>query len=227
MLGIGLGLMSRRSRPQRFGRFPGASGAGFTSPDSVASSIVGDGDWRCFLAPSDWTPASFSYPLSKWLATGVGPNSYIFGIESDGKLELAWSTTGSDTVLRQSTAVVPFIDSHLGWIRATLDVDNGSAGHTVTFYTSLNGFDWTVLGVPVVTAGITSIFDSTAALNVGGFNNLAGGYFPGQVNKAQIRNGIGGAVVVNFDPSDWISGNTWTSKQTGEVWTRQGAAVIS
>ena len=32
--------------------------------------------------------------------------------------------------------------------------------------------------------------------------------------------------VVDFNPNDWVSGNTWVSSTTGEVWTRNGQALI-
>lgn len=54
-------------------------------------------------------------------------------------------------------------------VRADVDVDNGSAGSTVKFYTSTDdGTTWTQLGADVVTAGVATIFASTANFSIGG-----------------------------------------------------------
>jgi hypothetical protein len=50
------------------------------------------------------------------------------------------------------------------WVRATLQVNNGSAGNTCTFYTSSDGAAWTVLGTPDIKAGVTSVFVSTSTV---------------------------------------------------------------
>jgi hypothetical protein len=48
----------------------------------------------------------------------------------------------------------------------------------------------------------------------------------GKIFKAEIRNGIDGTLAVDFDPTDWSSGSTWTSSETGEVWTKNGNAYV-
>ena len=68
---------------------------------------------------------------------------------SGGFLQLQWVRT-SATITRTSTAAIPA--GHTAF-RATLDVDNGAAGHTVVFYTAANwGDPWVQLGATVVTA---------------------------------------------------------------------------
>jgi hypothetical protein len=147
----------------------GAVGNYASASDSAAISVTGDLDVRCNLQMVDWTTGASTYFISKWVTTG-NQRAYVFGISTSGTLEFSWSSLGSDTITKLSTSAVPFSDLASGWIRATLDVDNGAAGNDVIFYTSTDGVTWSQLGTTVTTAGTTSIFDSTAVLNLGQIN---------------------------------------------------------
>lgn len=50
--------------------------------------------------------------------------------------------------------------------------------------------------------------------------------FTGRIHRVKVKNGIGGTVVADFDPSRWTTGDTFTAS-TGEVWTRNGNAMFS
>jgi hypothetical protein len=81
------------------------------------------------------------------------------------------------------------------------------------------------LGTTVASLPGTPIFDGTAPLVIGGTD---GGNFQlamGDVYSAQLYNN--GVLVADFEPNDWVSGNTWVSSSTGETWTRNGSALIS
>jgi hypothetical protein len=213
----------------KYGEVFGASGAAgnyFSSPDSSAASITGDIDIRIKASLNDWTPALDRYLVSKWVVTGGGNTSYIVGITPSGALNLAWSTTGSDVASRTSTATLGLSDGATKWVRCTLDVNNGAGGHDVKFFTSNDGTAWVQLGSTITTAGTTSIFDSTAAVNVAGFNSgNVNSIESGKYYRVQILNGIDGTVAVDFDPTRYISGSTFTSA-TGEVWTLNGLTRI-
>jgi len=228
-----VGLMLDKSKglvgSTKYGEVFGASGAAgnyFSSPDSSAASITGDIDIRIKASLNDWTPGLERYLVSKWAATGGGNTSYIVGLTPSGALTLIWSTTGSNTISRTSTATLGLSDGATKWVRCTLDVNNGAGGHDVKFFTSNDGTAWVQLGSTITTAGTTSIFDSTAAVNVAGFNSgNVNSIESGKYYRVQILNGIDGTVAVDFDPTRYISGSTFTSA-TGEVWTLNGLTRI-
>lgn len=204
---------------QNYGYCPGVSGNYFSTPDSAALDITGDMDMSMDVVMEDWSPLA-QYFISKWQVTSVGSNAYVFGVTPGGLLEFSWSPNGTTTTISAiSTAAVPFADGTRGSVRVTLDVDNGSAGNTVTFYTATTYGTWTQLGAPVVTAGVTSIANATSAVNLCGFNSGASSVFPGRIFYAQIRNGINGTVVAAFDPSRAVDGATSFVAATGETWT--------
>ena len=174
----------------------GVAGNYASAPDSVPLSITGDIDIRAYLALDDWTPSAAHTIIGK-IPTTSGQWSYTFDVNTTtGTLLLGWSPNGSSAaVIAKSSTVAPTVANYAGlWIRATLDVDNGAAGNTVTFYTSTDGVAWTQLGDPVVTAGVTSIFNGTADVGIGsnssGVNRVAG-----LIYRAQIYNGIAGTLV--------------------------------
>jgi hypothetical protein len=138
-----------------------------SAPDSAALSITGDIDIQVKVAMTDWTPASEQTVLSKWTTTG-NQRSYALNVRSTSGLRLYTTTDGTSTVLTyDSTAATNFSDGATKWIRATLDVNDGLGNRVAKFYTSDDGTNWTQLGTTVTTAGTTSIFDSTAPLEVG------------------------------------------------------------
>ena len=114
-------------------------------------------------APDDWTPGTILDVGGKYLTTG-NQRGYHLLILTDGKLRLEWSTNGTDVLSRDSTVAVGLVNGKRKFIRGTLDVDNGAAGHDVKFYTSDDGVNWTQLGTTVTTGGTTSIFSNTAGL---------------------------------------------------------------
>lgn len=203
-----------------------------STPDHASLDITGDIDVRADLTPTGWAG---SWAINAWEVMGkydtsTNQRSWRLLVRMDGKVEFTWSTTGSDFIVGTSTARVPFGPGRRGAIRATLDVDNGLGGYTVTFYTAttIAAGDWTQLGAPVVTtSGTTSVFASTTALVVGdianlGFENLARRY-----HAAEVRNGIGGSVVAGPDFAAQPSGTTSFADSAGRTWTLQGGAAIT
>ncbi len=178
---------------------PGVAGNNMTVPDAAALDITGDIDVRVYLAADDWTPSATSYLLSKWQASPQ--YSWRFGLLTTGVLTFVWVTDGTTGTVKfhDSTVVVPFADGQAGWVRATLDVDNGASGADVKFFTSTDGTNWTQLGTTRTGAGTTSIFSGTSQVEIGsqaGASNLAG-----KVLRSQIFNGIDGTKVLDVDTS--------------------------
>jgi len=201
-----------------------------STPDHASLDIVGDIDVRADLAPTSWAGGhdAGSYEvMGKYVLTG-NQRSWRLLMDSPGKVAFAWSPDGTAIVGAASTVPVPFGPGQRGAIRATLDVDNGAGGRTVTFYTAptLAG-PWTMLGTPVVTAGTTSIFNSSASLEVGDIAALG---FGGQTRRfygASVRSGIGGTVVAAPDFAAQTVGATSFTDSAGRVWSLTGGAAIT
>ena len=192
------------------------TGVPASTPDAAILDITGDIDVRIDLTPALWGGGIFQSVISKFQA--AAQQSWLFQIIDTGALTFLWSTTGADLLQAFSTAVVPFEHGHRGAIRAVLDVNNGAAGRTIRFYTAstLTG-PWTQLGADVVQGGVTSIFNSTTAVVVGGHSGTA--EFRGIVHAAEVRNGIDGTVVANPNFSAQAAGVTSFADAAGRTWT--------
>lgn len=212
---------------------PGTNGNYLSTPDAASLDITGDIDLRVRVAMDDWTPGTTSALLAKYLGSG-GSDSFIFGVDGGtGKLRAYWTETGSTLKSTLSTVATPAADGAPLWVRVTLDVDNGAGGHDVKFYTSTDGVSWTQLGTTYTGSGTTSIFAGTQPVSLGGYATGAGALTAGKIYAAQVRNGIGGTIVANFDADDFAYANENTATDsTGKVWTvnrsssGQKAAVV-
>lgn len=84
-----------------------------------------------------------------------------------GVLQLRWTTDGSTVNATQSSVATGITDGATKWVRATMDVNDGAGNRVIKFYTSDDGTTWTQLGTTASGPGTTSIFDSTAVIEVG------------------------------------------------------------
>lgn len=203
--------------------------------DKAALDIVGDIDVRIDIEPVRWRNGDRRMLLcGKWVRTTQ--QSWIVRVDELGYARYSWSTGGTDAtvVTVASTARMPMTGRKA--LRVTHDVNNGAGGNTVTFYTSdtINGA-WTILGAAVITAGVTSIFSSTAEVEIG-TASAGAGYgevfsttdpFVGRIYGMEVRNSAG-TLVADFDPTaqaegatSWADGlgNTWTIEEQAEVTT--------
>jgi hypothetical protein len=203
---------------------PGTSGNYASTPDTAAISITGDLDQRVRVSLNDWTPAALTTIAGKYNATG-NQRSWLLRVNTDGTLEFRWSTDGVSDITKSSTSATGFTNETAHFVRVVLDVNNGAAGNDVKFYTS-DDYDpstgagtWNQLGTTVTTAGTTSIFNSTAALEVGTFNAGTGSPLSGRAYYAEVLNGIAGTRVAEFDATDFADAGTSAVSSTGETWT--------
>lgn len=201
------------------------SGLGASTADKASLDITGDLDIRVDITPDSWRGVAWA--IAGKYATGGDNRSWIIRLGTDGRPILSWTTAGTFATLNtvRGTAI-PDGTGRLA-LRFTLDVDNGSSGHGVTFYTAptIDG-PWTQWDqqwfVPT-----TSVYAGTANLEVGSANNGGGAFVDGEplagkVHAFQLYNGIGGTLVADFRPDErtdletgsWAdtcaSPNTWT-----------------
>ncbi len=189
-----------------------------STPDGAAVSITGDIDIRAEMTLRNWAQSTFL--VTKGFTSGVNQKSYALGVDDSGHPALYWSTTGANTLTATCAQVVPRPLTGRRALRATLDVDNGAAGRTVTFYTSDDFSTWTQLGDPVVQAGTTSIFDGDQPLYF--YANSGGEY-----HKAEVRNGIGGTAVANPDLSLVAENAASFADAAGRTWTVNAGAKVT
>lgn len=203
-------------------QLPGSSGNYASTPDAASLDITGDIDIAAKIASDDWTPAADSYVIAKYTVTG-NQRSYALILTTTGTLALQWSADGTTSITKNSTAnLAALANGAVKWVRATLDVDNGAAGNTTRFYTSDDGVTWTQLGADVVTATATSIFASTAVLEIGSRNAGTSDFFAGKFFEGWVKTGIGGTAVAR--PIATVTG---VSDATPLTWTVNGTAIPS
>lgn len=196
---------------EMFGFTPTTANNSISTPDSAAISITGDLEIRTKLAVTNGSifyNKMFSGNDRSYRVSFFNPKFLLYEWSVDG-------TVGTMTSIF-STGSVPYNTGVVIWIRVTHDVDNGAGGNDVIFYTSIDGIVWTQLGAKITTAGVTSIFDSVGLFRLGNSNQE-----PNSIYYADLRNGIGGPIVMMFDPSNDCTDVTATSftSSTGEVWT--------
>lgn len=203
---------------------PGISGSHAVTPDAAPLDIVGDLDIRADITAYNW--GVFQMVLTKY-NTPTNNRSYRLLLDTPGVLEFTWSNDGT-TVLSAASVAHGFTPGSRHSIRATIDVDNGAAGRTITFYTgpTING-PWTMLGAPVVQGGVTSIHSGTAEMEAGGRDGVSGDVFGGVIHAGQVRDGIDGAIVANPDFAAQATGTTVFVDSAGRTWTVNGAAEIT
>lgn len=200
---------------------PGASGDYASTPDAASLDIVGDIDLRVKVALDDWTPAAESTLIAKYTATG-NQRSYALAVTATGALIFRWSEDGTAESSETSSATVSASNGASIWVRATMDVDNGGGDAAVNFYTSTDGSTWTALGAEQLVGATTSIFASTAVLELGAQTGGTVNRLAGKIFQAQVLSGIAGTSVANP-----IASLTALDDATPLTWTVQGNAYLS
>lgn len=187
----------------------------WSTADKAALDVTGDIDLRVDIRPTTWRPSA-----SAWVGV-LKSGAYGLYITTDGYLRLLWNDSGAVQHDIGATVPVPGGTTGRKQVRATLDVNNGAGGHTVAFYLWSDSA-WVQLGDSVITAGTTSIINSTGVLAT---------YADGSnsIYEIQVRNGINGTLVANpiftAQTNDTVSfgdglGNTWAPQGTARCWNR-------
>lgn len=222
-------------------RIPG-DGATCTAPPSPTFNTT-DLDVRVELAldrlPGQWgaTAPSGETPwddrdselIARYLPTG-DQRSWRVLLSPIGSVWVAWTEDGTLGTFHQivSDGVVPYVSGQRCAIRVTLDVDNGSGGHTASFWhaPSLDG-PWLPLGDPITVTGTTSIYTSTAPVVIGDLDGVTLIVGAGRYYQAELRAGIDGTVVASPDFTTAAPGDTSVTDAQGVTWTLAGGAVIT
>jgi len=197
--------------------FYGASGDFVTQPDSEAADITGDIQIIAKCVADDWTPASEKQIAAKMQTTST--RSWRWDLLASGAIALLTTTGGGagTQVSGVSSVPVPFSDGEEGWLKVTLDVDDGAGNRVYKFFTSTDttndpdAVNFTQLGTTVTTAGTTSIFKSTSQIEIGSSFNGGNFMWDGIIHRVSVYNGIDGEKVVDFNPALYVNKLTDTT----------------
>lgn len=208
----------------------GATGSRATTPDTAALDITGD----IFVAveanqPVVDTPGT-TYELAGKFVVSGNQRSWVFFLSAtNGRLGFRWSTDGAAELTEFSPVALPRKTAGATAFAVWLDVNSAGVDRVVTFYTAPTiAGPWTVLGFPLVDAGTTSIFSSTAPLELGDIAGSGFSPFPGGIRRAQVRSGdSSGTIVANPDFTIQTIGATSFTDSASRAWTVQGEAKIT
>lgn len=204
-------------------RLPDVSGAYASTPNHASLQITGDLSLRFGGDLRSWTDG-FQQLVTRY---STGALSYALNVDGSGIPRLQWSVDGSTVLTAPASTTLAGI-SRLLWLRADLDVDNGAAGRTISFFTGpTRSGPWTAFGTPVVQAGVTSVFagPSGAALEVGSRSGGTTQTIRGAVEGAEVRNSAG-TVVAAPDFTTQTVGATGFTDTAGRAWSVNGAAKL-
>jgi len=216
----------------------GAAGGRVSTPDNAALDITGDLFLLVEMQASIPIPAAGLRHelLAKW--DSAAQRAYHFGWDEYGRLVLFWSTTGANALSALSQYTIPFRTAGPVTVAVFLDV-NFLGNHFAVFWgiegtrddllAALVADETAVrLGAPFVGSGTTSIFNSSAPLEIGDIAG-AGDITPAVgVRRAQVRSGNWtGTVVANPDFTAQAVGATGFTDSAGRVWAVQGDAKIT
>jgi len=189
---------------------PGASGSTVSTPDSAALDITGDIEVVLRVSPDSWTGTDTRAFIGK---SGASDVSWYLNLLGDKRVRFYNSPDGTTLKTHLTSNVLPFSGSDAGWLKVTLDVDNGASGSTMTVFYADDSVaeptSWTTLQA-ITGAGTTSIFAGVSALQIGERGD--GFWFvPGKFYRAIIRNGIGGTVVFDANFTTGITSGAQTT----------------
>lgn len=204
-----------------------ATDAYFSTPNSAGLDVADDLEVRAELAMDDWTRTQNI--CGRYAA--AGNRSWALSTTSDGYLRLFWTADG--TTVNTATSTIP-MPAHAGQrvaVKMTVDTSNTDGVYEIRFWTSKAVDDdedyWSLIGAPVIGAAATSVYSPTAALEAGVITNGSNPGMAGRLYRVQLRDGIGGTVLADFDTSQAEAGDTSFVDSTGKTWTAQGTATLS
>lgn len=189
------------------------------TPDLQITVMAARGD--------DWRPADDEHLVSKWVPTG-NQASFRLGLDSNGDDDpalagrpfIAWSedgTTGAISVGATERMLVG--PGGVVTLRVSVRMDDGAGNYEVTFQTwDPDAGEWVQVG-EVVTGPASTMFWSTAPIEVGALTGTANPTFQGQIYWAEVRNGATGPIIASPDFRGRAAGTTSFGDDQGNTWT--------
>jgi hypothetical protein len=183
---------------------PRVTGNFCSTPSAAANSISGDIDIRVYYQ-------SNTNGIVQTLLMKGDASSYNYAFDFDGNVPRL--IFGGFTIVNATATIDPLT---LQWYRVTRNSTNGD----VIFYTSSDGITYTQLGSTVSTSA-GNLPTNSLNLIIGQNTAFANAGSQGKIYRATISNSIGGAPVVDFNPSQYNAANSQTQwvSTSGETWT--------
>lgn len=199
--------------------------------DKASLDITGDIDIRVEYSPN-YTRGKEMVLISKWNTTG-NQRSWALYTRPEGGFRL-WTSPDGTVGAALANTTVPVIAENTTRlaVRVTLDVNDGAGNKVYTYYTapSIAG-PWVSFASGTI-AGTTSIFSSTANLEVGTADGGGTGFttsyrFSGKIHAAEVYSGIAGTLVADFKPNGkGIETLTWADTcASPNTWIISGARM--
>ena len=194
---------------------PGVAGNSATTPDAAPLDITGDHEIVVRAALDNWTSSSADQALVGKNAGGnSGANCSPLGVRvSTTGFLIVQPAVGGVVYTFTSTVPIPFSAGQVGWVKATLQLNNGSNSE-VRFYIAPDStsepVSWTQLG-DVRTAAIIPVLETNAQPLAVGQEGNSSRWATGKFYRAIVRNGIGGTVVFDANFSTGITSGSQTT----------------
>lgn len=202
---------------------PGTAGNFISTPATAALNITSDIDIIVRFKPGSMTTGHDASLISRWGPTAAD-QQWIIVLRTSGRVDLVWLNNAALYSDLTGVNTTPITASTTG-VRVTL---SPSTGAVVYYYTT----DSLTTASPTWTqvASGTSAQTGTIASNVitslyigSDTDQAAGRHLDGSIISAQIRSGIGGSLVANFDASNFAAGSSTTYVDAvgsnGGTWT--------
>lgn len=185
-------------------------------------AITGDIDIRVDLHPESWRDEQMLCGLANGLNSNEG---WSLRIDDSGVLHLTWH---DGTTFYDVSSEFPVPQAGRQAVRATLDVNNGASGHTVTFYTAPTiAGSWTQLGDAITGTGTTSLAYEGGAISVGHVQGRSQRGIHGLVYHFELYNGIAGTAVTDVDFTALTNGAHSFTDSNSNRWVTINNAVVS
>lgn len=190
------------SKQSNYLSFPGITGNYAKISDSSQLQLAGDLEIVCRINLNTFNTQM--YLVTKYVSTAVG--GYGLRLLSNGYLSLVWANgTASGThTPNQTLAAAGLVPGKNYWIKATLDIDNGSGQSVGRYYwaddQATEPTTWNEFTAGTPTSGVTTILKNPSyQLGIGSWYSGTADPFNGRFYRAILRNGINGSTVLDVD----------------------------
>jgi hypothetical protein len=205
----------------------GSSGNYASTLDSVTTSITGNIQIDALILPQALT-GSVQTIVSKWVSSG-NQRSFALYIDTNGYLNFTHSNDGVANFLVTSSSTLPTSGNLPYWVRLTKLMNDGSGNTVTNFSVSTDDINYVSLSIPRVVSGISSVYDSSTAIEIGSQEVGTTNLFVGKILQVRLYKEINGSPSVNFSANKFLGdglANTG-SMDTGEQWTKHGSSNIA
>lgn len=210
-------------------------GAGDFAQTDLDPGLTTAATWIFGLRAADYSPGTGEILAAQW---GGGDSAWFIRLLASGRLNLAYSTTGTDEINRFSTVTLPAAIAGLTdgvtdvWVKIEFEGDNGASGHDVRFYWTTthpaNPYedtptDWTQLGTTVTTAGTVTLRNTARTMVFGALQTAGANSFEGRLYRAELYDDATATNLIadpHFDQlPEWDIGDTASTDSLGNTWT--------